>query len=144
MFINHVSSGADRGTDRLGTPRISNSWGSGGCRFGAHPIPVGCRRYLTPVRRAPRPGGLQALPDAGSARTQPRWAAGEIYGTRTSPLGFERRQDRTVSSGSCMGYKKFFDTNQDNFLFPKNPLDMNENSFNADQDNFLTISLDMD
>src|SRR5512135_2580901 len=66
-LVSHAASDADRGTDRLGTAKVStNSWGSGRGR----------------LRRAPCPGGLQALPDAGSARTLPRWAAGENYGVR--------------------------------------------------------------
>jgi hypothetical protein len=76
-----VASGTDRGTDRLGTAKVSNSWGSGRCRLRRAPCPGGLRALpdagSARIRRAPCPGGLQALPDAGSARTLPRWAAGE-------------------------------------------------------------------
>jgi hypothetical protein len=67
-------------------PRRSQIPGArAGADSGARPTSVGCRRYLTPVQRAPCPGGLQALPDAGSARTLPRWAAGETPVRRAHP-----------------------------------------------------------
>jgi hypothetical protein len=84
-----VASGADRGTDRLGTAKVSNSWGSGRCRLRRAPCPGGLRALpdagSARIRRAPCPGGLQALPDAGSARTLPRWAAGETPVRRAHP-----------------------------------------------------------